>query len=422
MALLPVYVHTPKLYSSDLGVPLATVGAVLFGTRLLDAVLDPIYGWWSDKVAASGGSRYAFVMVAIPLLALGLVGLFHPIKGGTALVTLWLAACLILTYAGFSLAAISYFAVGAELSEDYHERTKVTAARSAVGVIGILLASALPGVLASGSTPLEGLRIFSLLFVPILLVCAGLTVFSGATKAGVERNAAPFSASVSVFVSLFAPLNNRRFRWLLAVFVLSGVASAIPATLILFFVQDVLQRSELNAVFLALYFIFGALGMPLWVFASKRIGKKRAWTLGMMMSIGAFVWAFVLGSGDVLGFALVCVISGIAYGAELALPPSILADVVDHDERSRDARPDGAYFGLWQLTEKLNLAIAAGVALPLLYAMGYQPATPQVSMGHLSLMYAAVPCAIKSLAVFLLWMAPLERSETTALPAMGTKS
>jgi glycoside/pentoside/hexuronide:cation symporter, GPH family len=195
----------------------------------------------------------------------------------------------------------------------------------------------------------------------------------------------------------------------LAVFVMSSVASAIPATLILFFSQDVLQRADLNAVFLGLYFIFGALGMPLWVFAS--------WILGMM-SIGAFVWAFALGAGDVWSFTLVCALSGIAYGAELALPPSILADVVDHDERKASARPDGSYFGLWQLTEKLNLALAAGVALPLWYALGYSPATPQPSLVNLPLMYAAIPCALKSLAVLLLWLAPLEVLSTMVKPKM----
>lgn len=411
MALLPVYVHTPKFYAETLGVPLAIVGLVLFATRLFDALLDPVLGWWSDRVHARGGSRYVFVLAAVPFLALGVVGLFHPIKADATVTTVWLAICLLLTYIGFSMGAISYFSIGAELSEDYHERTKVTAARSVMGVIGVLIAAALPEVLAKEGLPGEGLRLFSVLFVPVLLVAAAVTIFATPrTHAPAQRSTNVSTAAHGVigFTGLFAPLKNSRFRWLIAVFVVNGVASAIPATLILFFVQDVLMRADLNAMFLALYFVFGALGMPLWVFTAKRIGKKRAWLLGMMMSIAAFMWAFVLGAEDVFGFALVCALSGVAYGSELALPPSILADVVDHDERKNAARPDGAYFGLWQLTEKLNLAVAAGVALPLLYALGYLPGVQQPRMGDLSLMYAAVPCALKSLAVLLLWLAPLE--------------
>jgi glycoside/pentoside/hexuronide:cation symporter, GPH family len=218
MALLPVYVHTPKLYADNLGVPLAVVGMVLFGTRLFNAVLDPLLGWWSDRVASKGGSRHIFIVAAIPLLALGVLGLFHPIKADMTLITVWLFVCLKLTYAGFSMGAISYFSIGAELSEDYHERTRVTAVRGAIGVVGILIAAALPELLASGGPPGDGLRLFSLLFVPVLLLAAALTVF-GAPQPRQQTAAKPESiarkSGVDFFTSLFAALKNTRFRWLL---------------------------------------------------------------------------------------------------------------------------------------------------------------------------------------------------------------
>ena len=102
-----------------------------------------------------------------------------------------------------------------------------------------------------------------------------------------------------------------------------GVAASIPATLVLFFVDDVLGRSDLQGFFLALYFVCGALGMPLWVRLSALAGKKRAWLLAMVASVLGFFWAFSLGSGDLIAFAAVCALSGLALGADLALPPSI---------------------------------------------------------------------------------------------------
>lgn len=207
---------------------------------------------------------------------------------------------------------------------------------------------------------------------------------------------------------MVAPLRNRRFRWLMAVFVVSGIASAIPGTLILFFVQDVLQRPALAGLFLGLYFLFGALGMPAWIAASRRMGKKNAWLLGMMLAVASFIWAWTLGSGDALAFAVVCALSGFAYGAELAIPPSMLADAVDADAPMPGSRPDGAYFGLWQMIEKLNLALAAGTALPLLAILGYQPGTPQQDFAALSFTYALLPCVIKVAAALLLWIAPMD--------------
>lgn len=401
MAALPVYVHVPKLYADDLGLSLSLVGAILLAARLLDAVQDPLLGWWSDRSAGMGSGRRRFVVAALPLLGVGVLGLFNPPSLGAGALAIWLTVCLVVVYLGFSMASISYYALGAELSTDYHERTRVTAARGVLAVGGVLAAAVLPALLAGDRPEAAGLRGFSLLFVPVLLAGAGLMLF-----AAPQPHLVP-GAPVHLRDSLATALGNGAFRWLVAVFVVSGVASAIPATLILFYVQDVLGRSDLNGAFLGMYFLFGAAGMPMWVAAAHRLGKKNAWLASMAMSIAAFAGAFTLGPGDALAFGLVCALSGIAYGAELALPASILADVADRDRAA--APPGGAYFGLWQFTEKLNLALAAGLALPVLGLLGYQPGRPQEAMSTLSFMYAAAPCALKLVAVALLWAAPIER-------------
>lgn len=400
MAALPVYVHVPKFYAEHLGLSLTTVGVVLLVARLLDAFQDPFIGWWTDRRAATGAGRQGFIVAAALLLGVGVLALFHPPRVAEVALTAWLCGALAVTYLGFSLGTIAYFAQGAELSTDYHERTRVTAARGAAGVVGVLAAAVLPEVLAGEGTHASGLRSFSVVFVPILLAGAGITLFLAPRPA--LRPATPTPLS-----QLFAPLANPAFRWLLAVFVVSGIAAAIPATLILFFVQDVLAQSALEGMFLGIYFVFGALGMPLWVKASRAFGKKRVWMAGMCASVAAFAWAFVLGPGDGLAFAMVCAVSGLAYGAQLALPPSLLADVIDHDTAGR---AEGAYFGFWQLAEKLNLALAAGFALPLLGIAGYRPGTPQPPMGDLAAVYALVPCLLQLGAIALLGLAPVDRA------------
>ena len=416
MAALPIYVHVPKYYADDLGLSLAAVGAILLGARLLDAIQDPLLGWLSDRSASATGGRNRYVLAAVPLLALGVLAVFNPPAASGSALGLWLAGSLVVVYLGFSMATISYFAIGAALSTDYHQRTRVTATRGALGVIGVLIAAALPDLLAGKHGAGEWLRLFSLLYVPILLAGAGLMLFGSPTPP--VAVAAPTDRP-DLRTSLLRPLRNPGFRWLLGVFAISGVASAIPATLILFYVQDVLQQPQLNAIFLGLYFVFGALGMPLWVAASRRVGKKIAWLFGMGMSVVAFIGAYLLGAGDALEFGIVCAVSGIAYGAELALPPSILADIIDRDGATPTQRPEGAYFGLWQLTEKLNLALAAGIALPVLGMLGYRPGTEQSPMGRLSLIYAAVPCLLKIVAVIVLWLAPVERRDWTPSVAPG---
>ena len=174
---------------------------------------------------------------------------------------------------------------------------------------------------------------------------------------------------------------------------LNGIAAAIPATLVLFFIADVLDAEARQGMFLALYFIAGAAGMPLWVKLSARIGKPNAWLTAMFVAIAAFVWASRLGTGDTVAFTVICAVSGIALGADLALPPSLLADVIGRRGRMEAT---GSYFGLWTLATKLNLALAAGIALPLLSALGYAPGgRDQAALSALAFVYAFVPCVLK---------------------------
>jgi GPH family glycoside/pentoside/hexuronide:cation symporter len=407
MAALPIYVHVPKFYADTLGLSMAGVGGILLVARIFDAVQDPLLGWWSDRRRAKGGSRWAFVAWGMPLLALGMWGLFNPPVASPSYLGWWLVANLLVVYTAFSMVTVSYLAHGAEVSDDIAERTRVTAWREGLSLIGVFLAAALPEVLKQGAGERAAFAQFSLLFAPLALAAAAITIF--ASPPAHARVPPPGTA---IFGSFTLPLRNALFRRLIVVFILNGIAAAIPATLVLFFIEDVVRRPDLTAVFLIAYFAAGAAGLPLWVWLSRRIGKGRAWFAGMLLSIAAFVWAFLLGPDSVAAYFAICVMSGVGLGADLALPPSILADVIDRDEASGAGRNEGAYFGLWSLTTKMNLAIAAGVALPLLQAFGYVPRATNAagSLLVLSAVYALLPCALKLMAAVALWRSPFFRS------------
>jgi glycoside/pentoside/hexuronide:cation symporter, GPH family len=147
--------------------------------------------------------------------------------------------------------------------------------------------------------------------------------------------------------------------------------------------------------------------MPLWVAAARRYGERRAWLAGMALAIATFVWTYTLTAGAATAYSAICILSGFALGADLALPPALLAGVIG---RAGDiGKREGAYFGIWNWATKINLALAAGIALPFLQLLGYRNGTtdPQ-GLQALALGYALLPCALKSVAAILLWRAPLE--------------
>jgi Na+/melibiose symporter-like transporter len=274
-------VHLPKFYGDHLGVNLAVLGSVLLVLRLADGVVDPLLGVLSDR----GGARKRWLLLAAPLLAVGLIALFTPLPRAEAPLIAWLSVALAFVYGAFSLATINHQAWGAELSSDPVERTRITAVREGLALLGVVIAAVLPAFLGGAD---GGLARFALLFAAFTLVCAAITVALTPDTRPAPVTSAPRR---SLRVLLSRPLADPLFRRLLLVFMLNGIAAAIPATLVLFFIADVLDAESLQGTFLAVYFIAGAAGMPLWVKLSARIGKPNAWLTAMFVAIAAFVWA-----------------------------------------------------------------------------------------------------------------------------------
>lgn len=375
-AALPIYLYVPRFYA-DLGLSLSAAGAILVTARLADAFIDP----WLGATADRARSPRRIIAWALPLLALGVVGLFHPPAGFAP--GPWLAAALVPATLGYSAAGIAYQAWGARLGEPA-DRARVTAAREGAGLAGVMLAAALPQVFAPTVT--AGLAPTALLF-PLLLAIAALSTL------GLTPDAA--RTPLTSGGGLGQALTSRRVRALLRVFALNGIASAVPATLFLFFVADRLQLAGSANLLLALYFISAALALPAWVGLAARIGKARAWRAGMLLAVAAFVWAFFLAPGDLPAFACITAVTGAALGADLALPAALLADTIEADAA---AGHEGAYFGLWNFVNKLNLALAAGLALPLVEWLGYRPGLPAEGFA-LPIAYCLLPCLLKLAAI-----------------------
>ncbi len=383
---LPLYVILPNHYATVFGVPLAVLGALLLATRLLDAFADPWIGRWADAWFAHSTRRVLIVaMGAALVLAAGFHSLFFPpVREPTALLA-WCGAFLTVTYLSYSVLSVLHQAWGARLGGDATQRARIVAWREGLALAGVLVASVLPSLAGLGAT--------SAVFA--VMLAAGVSLLTIAPRSVASPHNGPAT-------SMRLPLANRGFRRLLLIFMVNGVASAVPATLVLFFIRDRLQLPNYEPVFLFSYFAAGALSMPLWVRAVARFGLSRSWLAGMLLAITAFIGASSLGQGDLVGFAVICVASGLALGADLALPGALLAGVIQRSGHSGHA--EGAYFGWWNFATKLNLALAAGLALPLLSAFGYTPGARDAgALQALALAYGLLPCALKLLAAALLY-------------------
>jgi GPH family glycoside/pentoside/hexuronide:cation symporter len=397
---LPLYVIVPAHYGGALGVPLAALGGVLLASRLLDAVADPLLGRWADRLferhtLSDPLSVWRAMSGWALVLALGCWALFFPAVEGPQARLWWCAATMSVTCLAMGACTILHQAWGTRLGGDAPQRARWVAWREGLGIVGVVAANALATTWGVGA-------MVAALSLTLLL---GLWALRGAPQprpaSGLlhARPAAPMTMA-----AWLAPWRLRPFRHLMWIYLLNGAAGAVPATLVLFFVQDLLGQAAWAGAYLGLYFVAGAVSVPAWLGLIRRLGPSRAWALGMLGNIAAFAGVLTLQGGDLWGFALICLISGFMLGADLTAPGTLLAGVIQQASTRAGAAHDGLYTGWWQWVTKLNLALAAGVALPALAWLGYQPGhpTPEGLMA-LSLVYGAVPCLFKALALLLWW-------------------
>jgi GPH family glycoside/pentoside/hexuronide:cation symporter len=391
-ASIPLYVHVPKLYSAVTPLNLAAIGIILLAVRSVDMVVDPLIGSFSDR---SRFARSKIMAAAVPVLALGYFALFSPPQftdGVSA--SLWMMASLIVTYLGFSILMINYYAMGVGLAHSPSDHTRVAVWREAAMLVGVLSASILPSLLSANMNLKMTYSVLAIILLALLALTSLITLPMKNLR--VEQRPARFRP--------FQLIKIPRIRWFLLVTLVNALPLAITSTLFLFFVEDVLGAPEQSGAMLGVYFVSAVIGMPLWLRISYAIGKINTLFLSLFASILCFIGAAFLVHGDANTFYAICFFSGMTLGADTVLLPSIFAEELDAAQCEL-----GSAFGWWNFLNKAALALAAGIALPLLTAGGYRPgaANSHQALVLLSVSYAILPCACKIAAAAALYLSPL---------------
>lgn len=384
---LPIYLFVPDLYARSGLLGLSTIGVVLLLTRLLDAVADPCFGWLIDR-----HPRKPMLYAALVPFGVGFVILFSPMLMAPADPVWWLFGSLACCTLGFSGAMIAYQAWGSDLGADSVERLRLTGAREAFILAGVVIAAVIPTSISS--EPLVGMQGLPWFLGGFLILAVLILQRLPAGQQNLVRE--------SLISRLRVTWADPVYRKLLLVFFANGIASAFPATLFVFYVTDVLAAPAQTGMLLGTYFLSAALAVPVWVRIAQVLGRPWTWMIAMVLAIAAFSGAAFLGAGDWPLFLVVCLVSGLAVGTDLTIPASMVADLGE----KRGAT--GTYFGIWNLVAKINLALAAGIALPLLAILGYVPG----SVDHTDVLigaYVLLPLALKTVAIALLyrWRHPL---------------
>ena len=412
---LPLYVVVPTFYSEAVGLSLSVIGAVLLAIRVFDAINDPLIGWAADHWPRKF-RRKMWLGLACGPLAVASWALFWPPQGADAL---WLAASAGLLSVFYTAMILPYSAWGAELSESYTERSRIVAWREGFVLAGTLVAIALPfsiGWKDQGS--LHGLALIAIM-VAILLPVA--TILALMVVPEPVRQPRKQATSLSFASGLAAMRSNRHFFRLIIAFFVNSLANALPATLFLLYVGRNLGHDAWRGPLLVLYFAAAIVGMPLWTWLASRSSKHRIWMIAMSLNCLFFLPAAFLGEGDMAIFTLICVATGLCLGADLVLPSSMQADVIEVDSISSGESRAALYFSIWSLASKFALALAVGISFPLLDLAGFVAVPQDISEREgtltLAMLYALAPVVLKLAAIAIMYGYSLDAQSLARLRA-----
>lgn len=393
---LPIYVNISDFYAREFGLSLAIIGYILFFARFFDLIQDPIIGYISDFLVKRKISRQKIIYFSAIFLSVSFFLLFNPPNNFSEFFyILWFLFFLSFTYLFFNFIFINFESIAVLIAKNREQRITINSAKEFCGLLGILLASATPAILFSLFEESSRKSYFYLSLIFIILTFFSLIFFFRKVKFAekILQNKSNF------FLNLKEIFANKTYRNFLLIFLINSIAVSIPASIVTFYVADILQlNSSYLGVFLAIYFFSGAAFIYLWQNLAKKYGKINIWIIAILGSVITFIFAYFLDANSASFFYVISFFSGVFLGADLIIPPAIIADLI-HDKQNKIS----SYFSFFSMMVKSGLMIASSASLISLSNFGYEPGNyDQNSLFMLPVIYALIPSILKLLVIFLL--------------------
>lgn len=409
---LPVAIYLAPVYSGQLGIGLGVIGWAMIATRLLDFITDPLVGVISDRWRPKIGRRKVWLIIGNFVMMTGIYLLFRPHDGVN--IGYFLAA-LSLVYFGYTTLLLPYKAWGAELSDDYHVRTRISSMSQFFNIAGLIASTLIPAYIlsrngATGTDVLAGLSVFILIGLPL----SSLIVFFCVPEPDAPIQKTPFSFRHAAKLLI----NNGPFALLTCVVFIATIGETFRQTITVFFARDVVGVTNIGAVYFY-YFIAGLIMVPVWTWLAAKIQKHRALMLALSIVALTNASMFFISDGQVGLFIGVFIVKGMCFGAVLMLPTAMIADAVDIDTASSLDRQQGLFFAVEAMVQKLGFALGAGLPLIILGAFGFnsegETRTEQLTI--LAGLYSFLPAILVIIAAWMIRNYSLTEERHSAIRA-----
>jgi GPH family glycoside/pentoside/hexuronide:cation symporter len=393
--------------------------ALLVGKLTWDAINDPVFGYLSDRTRSRWGRRKPYMLLgAIPF---GLsIWLLFSLPPGLVGVKAFLAVLgsFLLADTTQTLVSVPYYALSAELTYDYDERTSLISIRMIFTVLGYILGAAATTAVAgmfmnmgwSKNAAYSGMgAIFGVVAVITMLV----------TTFGVKETPRPelLPAKLSLKEQVGQVLKNRPFvQFMIMSTIISISFTLLTALLPYFITYQLLMEEQTSLIMLVLLGTIAIFLIP-WRMVSKKMNKGPAYALGLFIASLAIVTAFFLPQGPTPWIYVIAFVAGLGFSAQYVFPWSMIPDVIEVDAAQSGERHEGIYFGVNAFLGKITGAVGIAVAGWALDIYGYVPDAVQTARALFGIrfFYAIVPVIAFMIALPLLIWYPITREKHAEL-------
>lgn len=395
--LLSLYVM--KFSTDVLLIAPAVMGLIFSISRIWDAISDPLVGYLSDRTSTSLGRRRTWILFSFIPIAIGFYAVFAPPQDlAVTGLSWWMAAAIIGFYSAMTIFFVPHMALGAELSNDYHERSRLFGLRHAFYTFGSILSLATMYWLITEEfrdggdvrSMAQEYALYAVAIMSLLVVYAVVNLRERPEFQG-RMGSSPISAFRDVW-------KNPHARLLITVTFIENVGSSAIAALTLYVTQYVVGAPQWAPLIIFAYMLPSTASVPLWIPLSRRFGKIRVWMFGMVLTGLSFGGMFFLPFLDTVEARLTLIIvmaafAGLAAGCGGTIGPSVQGDVIDYDEYKTGERKEGSYFAVWNFTYKSALGFMLLLTGFALEAAGFVPNQPQAMTVQLTMvsLYGILP-------------------------------
>ena len=358
------------------------MGLIFSASRIWDAISDPLVGYLSDRTRSRYGRRRTWMAASVVPIAGAFVMIFAPptALSDTGLV-IWMAVAIIGWYSMMTAFFVPHLSLGAELSTNYHERSRLFGYRHGFYTVGsilclvtmqLLIGAEAEGPAAARARALE-------LSVPACVVMGAMILFAvSRLRERPEFQGRVTDKPLKAFADVW---RNEHARLLIVVTLIENIGSAAIGVLTLYVAQYVVGAPAMAPLVILAYMVPSAASVPLWIPLSRRVGKIRLWMFSMLLTGFSFGGMFALAFIDPdirLGLMFIlAAFAGLAAGCGGTIGPSVQGDVIDYDEHRTGERKEGSYFAAWNFVYKSAFGIMLALTGFVLDLSGFVPNQPQ---------------------------------------------